>query len=223
MRAAQRLLEDEPWLPAWAELAVLGHLTGWPIPAVRAPRLRFLLDLPARLRECALSHAVDGAVAARSTVLSRSAGPAELAAHVLDGIEGHLVGAMRCAEEEPAYLARPYRWARVADILATARRTDPAAPRHPRTAEWAERHRREIPGETVGEQAAAVQGWLEADVADDAIRRTVALGLPEPGALERAVGSAHGSADWTPRLTALLAENFAACRWPYRLLTAESV
>jgi hypothetical protein len=30
MRTAQRVLEDEPWLAVWAELAVLGHLTGWP-------------------------------------------------------------------------------------------------------------------------------------------------------------------------------------------------
>ena len=36
MRTAQHLLADEPWIVMWAELGVLGHLTGWPTPPRRA-------------------------------------------------------------------------------------------------------------------------------------------------------------------------------------------
>jgi hypothetical protein len=105
MRVAQRLAAEQVWPALWAELAVLGHLTGWPAPALRAHRLRALLDLPDRLRECMLSHAVDGAVASRSTVLSTTAGPGDLARHVLDTLTGFLAGTMSCADREPAFLA----------------------------------------------------------------------------------------------------------------------
>ena len=32
MRQAQRAAEAGPWIIWWAELAVLAHLTGWPMP-----------------------------------------------------------------------------------------------------------------------------------------------------------------------------------------------
>ena len=32
MRGGQRALDDVPWIRLWAELAVLAHLTGWPMP-----------------------------------------------------------------------------------------------------------------------------------------------------------------------------------------------
>lgn len=219
MRTAQRYLEDEAWLAVWAELGVLGHLTGWPTPALRAPRLRQLLDLPPRLRECAMSHAVDEAVAARSSVLSTNAGPAAVAAHVLGSMTGYLHGMFTCAEAEPTFLARPYRWSRLADTLEAAAKTDGGSgPRHPQSDSWATTYGREIPGETVGAQAAAVSGWLDADIADPRVRRNVALGIQSPGALERAVGSAFEAPQWVGRIETALSENFVKCRWPARFL-----
>ena len=40
MRRGQRALDDLPWLRQWAELAVLAHLTGWPVPVPGASRAR---------------------------------------------------------------------------------------------------------------------------------------------------------------------------------------
>ena len=42
MRHAQRALEDVPWIGLWAELAVLAHLTGWPMPVPRPAALAAL-------------------------------------------------------------------------------------------------------------------------------------------------------------------------------------
>jgi hypothetical protein len=107
MRTAQHVLADEPWIVMWAELGVLGHLTGWPTPAIRADRIVALTGLPERVRSCALSHAVDEAVAARSAVLSTATGPASLASHVLSSMEGYLLGEVRCGPDEVSYYARP--------------------------------------------------------------------------------------------------------------------
>lgn len=218
MRTAQRYLEDEPWLAVWAELGVLGHLTGWPTPALRARRIRQLLDMPPRLRECAMSHAVDEAVAARSSVLSSRTDPVAVAGHVLGSMAGYLDGVFACADEELAFLARPYRWSRLADILDAAAKADDSGPRHPRSAEWASVYRREIPGETVGLQAAAVRRWLDRDISDAVVRRVVTLGIRAPGAFELAVGAEFEAFDWAERIETVLAENFVKCHWPIRFL-----
>ena len=60
MRAAQRALDGSGLMRPWAELAVLAHLTGWPTPVPRPAALGAITALPARVRQCALSHAVDG-------------------------------------------------------------------------------------------------------------------------------------------------------------------
>jgi hypothetical protein len=89
MRGAQRLLEDQPWLRLWAELAVAAHLAGWPMP-VPVPVLA--AGLPGteaglagtedgeRLARCAVSHAVDAAVAARLPMIT------DLAAHAVAAV-----------------------------------------------------------------------------------------------------------------------------------------
>jgi hypothetical protein len=215
MRTAQRLLEDEPWLVLWAELATLGHLTGWPTPAPLAYRLRSLLALPSRLRECALSHAVDQAAHARSSVLAATTDPEALASHVLGSLVDYLDGAVRCAPSELSFLARPYRWARVSDVLSAA---PPDGPRHPSSVEWETFYGRPIPGATVREQSGAVHGWLERDLADAAVRRTVALGSPTPSALERALGSSLGSPEWSRRVGEAVDESFVDCAWPMLML-----
>ncbi|MEV6344295.1 ATP-binding protein [Actinoplanes sp. NPDC051851] len=218
MRTAQHLLEDEPWLAAWAELATLGHLAGGPAPIPRAHRLRQLLLVPTRLRDCALSQAVDEAVRSRSTVLGDHAGPEATARHLLDVAHGYLNDEFRCAVEEPEYLARPYRWQLISDELTEAARTDGAAPRHPRSAGWERETRRTIPGTTVGDQAAAVTTWLDHDLADPGPRRTVALGSRDPTPLERAVGTTFGSPDWNTRIRALIEDDFEDDTWLLRFL-----
>jgi hypothetical protein len=174
--------------------------------------------MPDRLRECALSHAVDEAVAGRSAVLS--AGPGELAAHVLDGMSGYLAGEIRCGDEELEFLARPYRWARLADQLGAAHRADPAAGRHRSSADWEQAYGRAVPGADLRAQLEAVRGWLRADTADASVRRLVAFGA---GVLERAVGSSFGASNWPERLRSSVDESFAECRWPERFLIPQTV
>jgi DNA helicase HerA-like ATPase len=78
MRLARRALDGLPWVGLWAELAVLAHLTGRPAPVPRPAALDDFTALPARVSQCAVSHAVDAAVAARPAI----ARPGALATHV---------------------------------------------------------------------------------------------------------------------------------------------
>jgi DNA helicase HerA-like ATPase len=102
MRAAQRALEGAGPMRAWAELAVLAHLTGWPAPVPQPTALATLTALPARVRQCALSHAVDAAVAVRAAAI---ADPAALAVHVCAGITARMDRAeWLCQPDEPQWL-----------------------------------------------------------------------------------------------------------------------
>ena len=77
------------WLAAWAELTVLAHLTGWPMPVPKPPFLASFAALPPRLAQCAVSHAVDAAVAARIPALADRVDPSALAAHACAAIAAH--------------------------------------------------------------------------------------------------------------------------------------
>jgi uncharacterized protein len=80
----------------WAELSVLAHLTGWTMPMPGPVLAAALAEMESRLRDCALSHAVDAAVASRTPVISsRLSGPA-LAVHV--------TAAMRAALAEDRWI-----------------------------------------------------------------------------------------------------------------------
>jgi len=104
MRGAQRALEDFPWMRMWAELTVLAHLSGWPMPVPVPARLAEFRALPARASQCAMSHAVDAAIAARATTLDSAAGPAVLAAHASAAIRARADGDQwLCQPEEPQY------------------------------------------------------------------------------------------------------------------------
>jgi len=110
----------------WAELSVLAHLTGWTVPMPGPVFAGALAAMEHRLRDCSVSHAVDAAVAARIPVISaRLSGP---------GLAVHVVAAMRaaldedrwlCDQQEPRWLAPPYRWALVLDSLRALHRRDP--------------------------------------------------------------------------------------------------
>jgi uncharacterized protein len=101
MRGGQRALDALPWVRLWAELAVLAHLTGWPMPVPTPAMAAVLRAQPARLAQCAVSHAIDTAVAVRPGI----ARPAALAAHVAAAIRARAeVAEWRCRPDEPEWL-----------------------------------------------------------------------------------------------------------------------
>jgi DNA helicase HerA-like ATPase len=103
MRGGQRVLDSVSWVRLWSELAVLAHLTGWPMPVPTPSALAALRSQPARLAQCAVSHAIDAAVAARQKI----ARPASLAAHVAAAICARTDrSAWLCAPDEPEWLLR---------------------------------------------------------------------------------------------------------------------
>jgi len=118
MRAGQRLLDDVPLIRLWAELAVLAHLTGWPmpVPVPDTPAARLISGaspepgaspVPARLAQCAIAHAVDVAVAARPQVALAGGpgGAGSLALHVTDAIRCWAdYREWRCSPDEPQWL-----------------------------------------------------------------------------------------------------------------------
>jgi uncharacterized protein len=101
MRAAQRALDDFPWVRLWAELAVLAHLTGWPTPVPKPAGLARFRELPPRVSQCATSHAVDVAVAARTVVPK----PGALARHAQAAIRARADrDQWLCPADEPEWL-----------------------------------------------------------------------------------------------------------------------
>jgi uncharacterized protein len=82
MRAAQRAAITDPRITLWAELAVVAHLTGWPVPHPAPEFAAALHALPARRLDCAPSHAVDAAITARIPGISSTVSPDALASHV---------------------------------------------------------------------------------------------------------------------------------------------
>jgi uncharacterized protein len=204
MRAAAHLLDAERWLVVWVELAVLAHLTGRPTPVLTAPVRAAFVDVgrPSRLVDCALSHAVDDAVAVRSATLPPAVGADALAGHVRDAVTRMLRGEPSpCHADALAYLATPFRWALVRQALLVA----PGPGRDPRTPEWERRFRRKIPGDTSAEQLRAVEEWLLRDLDDTAAVDAVSYGTRRPSAIQTAAGAAG--------LPAALTQ-FEDCTWP---------
>jgi uncharacterized protein len=100
MRAAQRALDDFPWVRLWAELAVLAHLTGWPTPVPRPAVLARFRELPPLVSQCATAHAVDAAVAARPVP-----NPGALARHAQAAIRARADhDQWLCPADEPEWL-----------------------------------------------------------------------------------------------------------------------
>jgi DNA helicase HerA-like ATPase len=109
MRSAKRTLDNLPWIRMWAELTVLAHLSGWPMPVPVPARLAEFRQLPARVSQCATSHAVDAAAVARAPAIESAGGPAALAAHVCAAIGARADGDQwLCPPDEPRWrLAGP--------------------------------------------------------------------------------------------------------------------
>ena len=218
MRAAQRVLAGQPGLVLWAEVAVLAHLTGWLMPAPvqgseLARRLAVLAADP-RVRDCAVSHAVDAAVAARASSFSARVSPDALASHVAAALRRWIAdGRGACVFPEPEWLAPAYRWALILDDLKTLERKSPGCGIHPQTADWEAATGRPIPGNTCAGQIGALQRWYEADQRNGADLRRIAFGTVQPAALETAVGAKTADEDWEQRLSEALTQ-LHDCRWP---------
>src|SRR6266700_4576488 len=101
MRGGQRVLDTVPWVRLWTELAVLAHLTGWPMPVPTPAALAALRAPHARQTQCALSHAIDSAVAVRPGIARAAA----LAAHVAAAIRARAeCSEWQCQPDEPEWL-----------------------------------------------------------------------------------------------------------------------
>jgi DNA helicase HerA-like ATPase len=217
IRAAQEILRTEPRLVLWAELTVLAHLTGWTSPIPGPPLLAVFRALPEHDRDCALSHAVDHAVAARSSAIGHTISPHELASHVVETLRVLVLTGNTHKGEEPQWLAPSYRWCLVRDALADADRGDLSAAAHPRTSEWEEVYGKSIPGDTSRAQLDSVQRWLNADQRDSVALRVINYGTYERSATEIALGTSREADDWDSRLAAHL-EEYRNCGWPVRYL-----
>ena len=160
MRAAQRVLERHPGIALYAELAVLSHLTGWPMPIPQPPLLETLRALPMRLRDCALSHGVDAAVASRAPLICARVSPPALASHVVTALRARVSrGMWMCLPEEPRWLAPAYQWALLLDALTIGDHAPAGVGPDSRTGEWESVYGRPIGGPTRADQAATVHRW----------------------------------------------------------------
>jgi hypothetical protein len=221
MRVAQRTLDEYPAIRLWTELAVLAHLTGWPMPVPKTSLLSLLQMMPDRLRDCAISHGTDTAVNSRTGVIAGRVSPVALASHVSTAIRARISrGSWLCQREEPRWLAPAYKWTLVLDALKSADRKTPGAGPHPRSAEWERTYGQVITGETCARQVGTVQRWYDGAQRDVWEVRTVAFGVDAPSAIERAVGAISEDDDFEDRLTGYL-EQFIDCRWPRLYLTAD--
>ncbi|MFB9840412.1 hypothetical protein ACFFNX_50525, partial [Actinoallomurus acaciae] len=151
-------------------MATAAHLSGWGSPVPAPAVLEALRALPERLRDCALSHAVDAAVAARASVIVARSDPGMLADHLVSVLRGRLHGGNVCDGEEPEWFTIPYRWCLVLEELQAAHRRTPDALRHPYSREWERLYQRSIPGESLAEQLRHVERWWDRDQRDDAAR-----------------------------------------------------
>jgi uncharacterized protein len=214
MRVAQRAANAEARITVWAELSVLAHLTGWTMPMPAPAFAATLRGMDARLRDCALSHAVDAAVASRIPAICSRVSPADLAAHVTAAMRAALDEQQwLCDRAEPAYLAPCYRWALLLDSLNAYSRSHGDAGRHPDSDAWEAAYGQPVPGDTCASQLATVQRWHAASQADRQAVRTVAFGTRTPAAIERAIGTRATNDDWDERLSNALSA-FRDCRWP---------
>jgi hypothetical protein len=107
MRLAQRAVEDYPWLRLWAELTVLAHLAGRPVPVPEPDTLAALKVLAPRRVQCALSHVADAVAADWLPVIAGipvQFSPGELAVHTSAVLTARAErDAWLCAPDEPRW------------------------------------------------------------------------------------------------------------------------
>jgi uncharacterized protein len=222
MRAAQRAAITDPRLTLWVELAVIAHLTGWPVPHPDPEFAAALRAIPARRLDCALSHAVDAAVAARIAATSTQVSPDSLASHVTAVIQDLIDGAEpACDTGEPQYLAAPFRWALIRDLLKEASQNDTTT-RHPSSASWEQSYGRPIPGQTCDEQLRMVHRWHTRAQRDTRAITAIIWGTRPHTSIERAVAGRASDDTWPDQLADAL-DSFTRASWTSSVLNVSTV
>jgi hypothetical protein len=218
MRAAQRAAITDPRLTLLAELTVIAHLTGWPVPNPDPAFTAGLHTIGARRLDCALSHAVDTAIAARVPAISSRVSPDSLATHVT-AVIGDLIsgGEPACDTGEPQYLAAPYQWALIQDALKEDCQVGTVGGPHPSTASWEQRYGRPVPGDTCDEQLRVVHRWHARAQRDTRAITAVVWGTRPHTAIEQAVAGRVSDDTWPDQLTDAL-DSFTRVSWTRNLL-----
>jgi hypothetical protein len=220
MRAAQNAARRNPRIILWAELSVLAHLTGWTMPVPGEVFAGDLDEMDQRLRDCALSHAIDEAIAARAPAITARMDPPALAIHIVDAMRAAINAEQwLCGKREPQWLAPAYQWAPVLDSLLRYSRENPGAGPHPKTTDWQNEYGCIIPGPDCASQLSAVQSWHEARQRHRDQVDAVLYGTRPVSEIEQAVGVGPTSPDWDRRLADALTA-FDDCPWPLILLNA---
>jgi DNA helicase HerA-like ATPase len=219
MRAAQRAIITDPRLTLWAELAVVAHLTGWPTPHPAEAFSADLQALDARLLDCALSHAVSAAVAARVPGISTRVSPDSLATHVT-AVLRHLTAShdRACDAEEPRYLAPPWQWILIRDALKQACAAGASEGSHPSTSQWEHAHHCQIPGATRADQLRTVHRWHVRAQRDTRTMTAALWGTRPHTAIEQAVAARATDDTWAEQFADAL-DAFTGANWIRNLLT----
>jgi hypothetical protein len=198
----------------WAELLVVGHLTGWRLPSPSREFLTVLDTLDTRQRDCALAHAADAAVSARIPAFATRVSAPALLAHVAAAMRAVLeISGPPCDVDEPEWLAPAYRWSVLADHLRDYDRDHPGAGRHPGTPGWEAFYGRVIPGATCAEQLQAVRAWDETARRDQHQVAILTWGTRTPSAVEQAIGARRHDPGWDEWFVEALG-GFPGARWP---------
>jgi hypothetical protein len=232
IRAAHGTLARDPRIALWAELAVAGHLTGWPVPLPsRDAMAADILAVDPRLRDCAIAHAVDDAVAARVPAITGTPATAAATGSAVLGVPAlaaHVAAAMRaalgdgpwpCQRDEPQWLAPAWQWERLLAILESWERDHPGSGPHPDTPAWQALLGRRIPGITCAQQATAVWSWHARAQRDPRAITGTTFGHRTPSVIEQATGARVTDPDWDAQLALALADfTIDGPPWPATLL-----
>jgi hypothetical protein len=213
VRGAWRACQEDPRITLWAQIAVLAHLTAWPVPAPQPGFLEDLLTLDPRERDCAIAQACDLAVRSRSAAIVPRVDPLALASHVTSVLRSMLAGGARCARSEgQQWLAPACQWDLVVDDLARAVLDGALARRHPRSDEWELALGHYIPGLDCSAQLEAVRVWQQRAWSRPG-RRTLIFGSGTPSALEKAIGIRAADPGWESELAFVLDDTLTGERW----------
>lgn len=221
MTAARRVLAQRPVLTLLAELTVVAHLVNHPNPTLDPGERRLLADLDERLLDCAVSHAVDEAVAVRSGQLQPDTSGEDLARHCCEVLRESLArdGANVCPDDDWGFIATPYRWSVVKEALSWSLGEED---RHPDSADWERHYRRAIPGDNRYDQYLAVDSWTGQDDREQDVRDAVTFGTLRPSAIESVVGGVVADGEtWDDKAAAALGR-FADADWVLGHLVPQS-
>jgi hypothetical protein len=221
MRAAQRATITDPRITLWAELAVIAHLTGWPVPRPIPSFIADLQAIDARRLDCALAHATDAAAAARVPAISARISPDALATHITTVIRELVGGTLVCSSEEPQYLAPAYQWVLIEDDLRETCQAAVTTRPHPSTSHWEQQYGRQIPGRTCEEQLRAVHHWHARAQRDTRAITAAIWGTRPHTAIEQAVAGHVTDDTWTDQFNDAI-DAFTQTEWTPNLLTAST-